>query len=364
MIPMSEPFIGEEEKNAVLDVLNSRNLTDRSVTDKFEREFEKYSGAKHAILVANGTVGLIAALQVAGIREGDEVITTPFTFIATAHAIHYHKAKPIFVDIEEETFNIDPNKIEEKITEKTKAILAVDIFGHPYDYDKIKAIADKHNLVLVEDACQAVDSQYKGKKAGTLGDISVFSLQTSKNITCGEGGIITTSNDDLARKARTFCNIGQISHHGYVDYGVNFRITDMQSAIALEQLKKIDSFTEARRKNASFLQEQLMSVKGIKLLVAKQDIAHCFHQYAIRILNGNRDQILEKLREKGIGAGAYYKTPLHLAPPYDSLGYKEGDFPVAELISKQVLNLPIHPQVTQEQLSYIVQTLKEILSAS
>ncbi|MBI3334509.1 DegT/DnrJ/EryC1/StrS family aminotransferase [Candidatus Pacearchaeota archaeon] len=358
-IPIARPFIGEEEKRAVLKVLESGRLFQGKVVKEFEEAFARFCKVQHAILVSSGTSALIAALYACGLKEGDEVITTPFTFIATANAIMYFKAKPVFVDIGED-FNIDPSKIEEKITKRTRAILPVDLYGLQYDYDAIKRIADKHKLFLIEDACQAVGAEYQGRKAGTLGDLAAFSLQESKNIMSGEGGIITTNNPEYAGKIRDFINIGQRTKYDYVGYGLNFRITEMQAAIALEQLKRIEVLTKKRIENAHYFLKELAGLPNV-ILPSEKGTKHVFHQFTLRITNGKRDLILQKLGEKGIAARVYYPQPLHLTTLYK--GYSaEGSLPVAEQLAKEVISIPVHPQLTREEREYIVKSLRELLA--
>jgi len=365
MIPIAKPVIGVEEKNAVMSTLDSGMIAQGPKVRELEEKFAKLCSTKYAIAVNSGTAALHTALQITGIKQGDEVITTPFTFIATANTILMQSAKPVFVDIEEDTFNIDPEKIEEKITGKTKAIVAVDLYGHLCDYDKINNIAEKNNLTIIEDACQSVNASYKNKKAGSFGNIASFSFYATKNITCGEGGIITTNNKDFAENARLFRQHGRSSmtEYEYTKLGYNYRMIDICAAILLEQLKKIDFMTKKRIENASCLIESLKEIKGIKVPLVKKDNQHVFHQFTIKVEDNfklSRDELMKYLKKKGINTAVYYPKPLHLCKHLRNFGYKEGDFPIAEKISKQVLSLPVHPHVTKEQLDYIIKTFKEL----
>ncbi len=364
MIPIAKPYIGEEEINAVVNVLKSGVIAQGPKVRELEEKFAKFCGTKYAVAVNSGTAALHTTLYVARIKENDEVITTPFTFIATANTILMQQAKPVFADIDEETFNINPEKIREKITKKTKAIMTVDLYGQLCNYDEIKKIAKDRNLVVVEDACQAVNAESNGKKAGSYGDIAGFSFYATKNIACGEGGIITTDNEDYAENAKLFRQHGRskMTSYEYTNLGYNYRTTDISAAIMLEQLKKIDFITKKRIENAAYLSRGLKKIKGIKVPFAEKGSKHVFHQYTIRVdgFKLSRDKLAEHLSEKGIGCGIYYPKPLHLLEHFKKFGYKEGDFPIAEKASKEVLSLPVHPYLTTEQVDYIIKTISEL----
>jgi perosamine synthetase len=371
MIPVAKPIIGEEEKKAVLEVLNSGMLAQGSKVKALEEEFAKYCGVKHAIAVNNGTAALHACLYAAGIKQGDEVITVPFTFVATANAIIMQNAKPVFVDIEEDTFNIDPEKVKMAITPKTKAILPVDLYGHIHNHKAIREIADEHGLIVVEDACQAVGAELSGKKAGNFGDLAAFSLYATKNMISGEGGLITTNNDEFAEQCRRFRHHGQSeqTRYQYHDLGYNYRLTDIQAAIALEQLKKIDGFNARRIENARLLTQGLQKIdglcglSGLKLPAVLDGVKHVFHQYSVVVGDGfglSRNGIIEKLKKKGIGSAVFYPKPLHLHPHFSRLGYKEGDFPVSERVSKQIFSLPVHPSLGIDEVNQIINAFEDI----
>jgi len=361
MISISKPLIGKEEKEAVLKVLDSGMLAQGPKVKEFEEKFAEFCGAKYAIAVNSGTAALHAALYSMGIKSGDEVITVPFTFVATANCIIMQGAKPVFVDVDEKTFNIDVKQIEKKITKKTKAILPVDLYGQIYNYPELKKIAEKYNLVILEDACQAVGAELDGKKAGTFGDTSAFSFYATKNMITGEGGMITTNNEKFAEMAKRFRHHGQSeqTRYEYYDLGYNYRMMDIQAAIGLEQLKKINNLTNKRIENALYLTKNLKDVKGIEVPFVKKNAKHVFHQYTIKVNPVIRDRLVSYLKEKEIGTGIYYPKPLHLHPFFTKLGYKQGDFPVAEKLSKQVISLPVHPALTKDELDKIIKAIKE-----
>jgi perosamine synthetase len=365
MIKIAQPIIGKEEMQAVEKVLRSGMITQGSMVAEFEKKFANFCGTKYAVAVNSGTAALHCALYAAGINEGDEVITTPFTFVATANSIIMQRAKPVFVDILPDTFNIDPVKIEEKITKKTKAILPVDLYGQIYDVEAINKIAKKYKLKIIEDACQAHGAEFNHKKAGTFGEIGCFSFYATKNMTTSEGGMMVTNNERYAELARRFRHHGQSekTRYQYFDLGFNYRMTDIAAAIGREQLKRIDDFNKKRVKNAQMLTEGLKKIRGLITPKIKKNYKHVFHQYTIRVTNEfkiNRDKLSQYLNEKGIGNSIFYPKPLHLHPYFCKLGYREGDFPISEKISKEVLSLPVHPLVSEEDIRFIIKTIKEI----
>ncbi len=365
MIQISKPFIGKEEIEAVTDVLKSGNIAQGQKVRELEEKFAKFCGTKYTIAVNSGTAALHTALNSVGIKPGDDVITTPFTFIATANSILMAGAKPVFADIEQDTFNINPEKIKDKITKKTKAIMTVDLYGQLCDYEEIGKIAEKNNLTVIEDACQAIGAEFNGKKAGSFGDIGVFSFYATKNITCGEGGAVVTNNRDYADKSKLFRQHGRsnMSTYDYISLGYNYRMTDIQAAMLLEQFKKINIITKKRIENAKYFSKELGKIKGITIPAIKKNNKHVFHQYTIKIEKDfklSREELVNKLSEKGISTGVYYPKPLHLCTHFKKFGYKEGDFPVAEKLSKQVLSLPVHPNLSKEDLNCIVDAIRKI----
>lgn len=362
IIKISTPIIDSNEISAVTEVLKSGILSQGSKVKEFEKKFSNFCKTKFAIATSSGTTALHTSLHSIGIKRDDEVITTSFTFVATSNSIIMQGAKPIFADIEEDTFNIDPVSIESKITDKTIAILPVDLYGQICNFKKIKEIANKYGLLILEDACQAIGAESNGKKAGTFGDMGVFSFYATKNITTGEGGMIITNNPLYAKKTQRFINHGQKNKYEYVDFGYNYRMTEIQAAIGIEQLNKIKKITNKRIENAEYLTNKLKDIEGIQAPKILKGSTHVFHQYTIKVANFKitRDELFHYLRKRGIYCGIYYPKPLNLYKFYKKFGYKKGDFPVAEKISKQVLSLPIHPLVSKKDLDYIIKTIKEI----
>lgn len=364
MINVSKPIIGKEEIEAVVSVMKSGMLVQGPKTVQFEDAFAKYCGTKYAVAFNSGTAALHAGLYALGIGDGDEVITSPFTFVASANPILMQNAKVVFADISSEDFNLDPKEVEKKITHKTKAILPIDLYGQVYDYDLMKIIAENNNLKILEDACQAVGAEYKGMKAGNFGDVSAFSLYATKNIMSGEGGMITTNDEEIVEKCKRFRHHGQSekTRYEYWDIGYNYRMTDISAAIGLVQLKKIEELNEKRRLNAEMFTQGLAGIKGLILPNILNDRKHVFHQYTIRIteeFKTSREKLMEFLERNNIGSTVYYPKPLHLHPHFAKLGYKEGDFPVAERLAKEVLSLPVHPSLTKEEIELIIDKIKE-----
>ena len=357
-VPIAKPIIGEEEIENVVEVLKSGMIAQGPKVMEFEEKFANWIGAKYGIATNSGTSALHVALLACGIGEGDEVITTPFTFIASGNAIVYTGATPVFADIDLDTYTIDPDKIEDLITDKTKAILPVQLYGQAADMDKIREIAEKHDLKIIEDAAQAHGAEYNGEKVGTLGDIACFSFYPTKNMTTSEGGMITTNDEELAKKAQMFRAHGASERYHHDEIGYNFRMTDIAAAIGLAQLKVIDEFNDKRISNANYLNEQLKDVEGIVTPKSPDNYKHVYHQYTILVEKGNRDDWVEFLTNKGIGTGIHYPIPLYNQPIYKKLGI-EGDCPLAEKAADNVISLPVHPSLTKEDLDLVVDAVKE-----
>jgi dTDP-4-amino-4,6-dideoxygalactose transaminase len=355
MIPIAKPMIGEDEKLAVLEVLDSGMLAQGPRVKAFEEAFAEMCGVRHAIATSSGTTALHVALLVHDIGAGDEVITTPFTFIASANSILYAGAKPVFVDIDSVTFNIDAAQIEAAITPRTKAIMPVHLFGLPCDMDPILALAEAHDLVVIEDACQAHGAEYHGKKAGSFAT-GCFSLYPTKNITSAEGGMITTDDEEIAERSRVMRQHGMRRRYYHDEMGYNFRMTDVHAAIGLAQLQKLRTYNEIRRANARFFNEHLVNVITPTV---PEGIRHVFHQYTIRIANGRRDTVLEELRKRGISTGVYYPVPVHQQRVYLNQGYG-GSFPEAEQAAREVLSLPVHPGLSGADREEIVAAVNEL----
>jgi len=365
-INIASPQIGKEEIKAVRAVLKSGMLAQGPKVKEFEEKFAKFIGVKFAIATSSGTTALEVALRALGIGPGDEVITTPFTFIASANAILYTGARPVFVDIDEKTFNLDPEKIEKAITKKTKAILPVHLYGNPCEMTKIMAIARKHKLAVIEDACQAHGAEWGGKKVGSFGT-GTFSFYPTKNMATGEGGMITTNSREIAEKANLIRAHGSKIKYYHDVLGYNYRMTDIEAAIGIEQLKKLNKFNNLRIKNAEFLNKNLAKIPGI-IVPAKTDRGkHVYHQYTIRITPEfpfPRDEVVAKLTQAGIGTAIFYPLPINAQKVYKDLGYNaaashhKSDTPVAAKISKEVLSLPVHPGLKEKDLAWIVKSFK------
>ena len=367
MISISKPVIGDEEINAVLGVLRSGMLVQGKRTQELESRFAEYCGVKHAVALNSGTAAIHAALYALGIKEGDEVITAPFTFVATANPVLMLGAQVVFADIMPDTFTIDPALIEKAITKRTKAIIPIDLFGLSADYDRIKKLAEEHGLYIVEDACQAHGAKFHGRTAGSLGDIACFSFYATKNMMCGEGGMVTTDNPDYAELCRRFRHHGQSeqTRYEYYDIGYNYRIMDLTAALALAQLEKLPGFIAARQRNAGLYREGLAGVPGIVLPKTPSGYDHVYNQYTILCDNRTvmRDKLAAHLKEQGIGTSIYYPKPLHLHRHFAKLGYKAGDFPISEEFSARVLSLPVGPHVNEAEVRTIISTVKTFCGA-
>jgi dTDP-4-amino-4,6-dideoxygalactose transaminase len=317
------------------------------------------AGVKYAVATSSGTTALHVALLAHGIQAGDEVITTPFTFIASANSILYVGARAVFVDIDPQTFNIDPGQIEAAITPRTTAILPVHLFGLPADMDPIMATAEKHGLVVIEDACQSHGAEYKGKRAGSFGT-GCFSLYPTKNITSAEGGMITTDNAKIAENCRVIRQHGMRRRYYHDELGFNFRMTDVHAAIGLAQLQKLERFNQARIANAQYLSAHL---RGVVLPEVPSGYRHVFHQYTVRVPDGRRDALLDHLKERGVGTGVYYPVPVHQQTYYTKeLGYNLRR-PESERAAAEVLSLPVHPALCQNDLEAIVAAVNEFTGA-
>ncbi|WP_406661244.1 DegT/DnrJ/EryC1/StrS family aminotransferase [Methanolobus sp. ZRKC3] len=355
MIPVAKPQIDEAEIQAVTEVLRSGMIAQGQRVADFEAAFAEYTGTEHAIAVNSGTAALHAALLAHGIGKGDEVITSSFSFIATANSILYTGARPVFSDIEHETYNLDPDQIAEKITGKTKAIMPVHLYGHPADMKAIREIAEDHKLTLIEDACQAHGAKYNGKKVGSFGT-GAFSFYPTKNMTTSEGGIITTNNAEVAEKARMIRAHGSSQRYLHEMLGFNLRMTDICAAIGLVQLGKLDDYTAKRQYNAKRLTEGLQDIEGISCPTIKEGCEHVFHQYTI--CSSERDKLAEYLNQNGVGTGIHYPITIHRQPLYQELGYTD-TLSESEKASREVLSLPVHPQLTESEIDTIIDNIRQ-----
>jgi len=340
-------------------VLDNTAFAGGPFVSEFEKQFASFCKTDFAIGLGSGTAALWAAIQGLGIDKGDEVITTPNTFIATAEAISFSGAKPVFVDIDEQTYNMNPQLLEDAITAGTKAIIPVHLYGQTADMGKIMEIAKSHNLFVIEDACQAHGAQYKGKPVGSIGDAGCFSFYPGKNLGAyGEAGAVITNNARLNENIRMFRDHGQAEKYYHPMVGWNARMDGFQGAVLSVKLKYLEQWNESRRKNARLYNELLADADGI---ITPQEAAyarHIYHLYAIRAKN--RDVLIAKLAENEIYCGIHYPVPLHLQDAYRSLGYKKGDFPIAERCCEQFVSLPMFPELTSEQIGYVAEKIKHI----
>lgn len=374
-IPYGHQSIDAADIKAVVKVLKSDWLTQGPAVEEFERAVAQYCGAQHGVAVSSGTAALHLAYFVAGITKGDEVITTPLTFVATSNMIATLGAKPVFVDIDLTTLNINPELIEKAITKKTKAIAVVDFGGHPCDYDAIKKIAKKHKLLLIEDACHALGAEYlpagrhgEGKKVGSLSDMTVLSFHPVKHITTGEGGMVLTNSKSFYEKLKMFRSHGIVKkpEKGGWYYEIekpffNYRISDFQCALGLSQLTKLDTFVARRRAIADIYNKQFANVPEIVIPPQASYATSSWHLYPIQVAAKDRKRIFEALRAKGIGVQVHY-MPLHLHPFYqEEFGYKKGDFPKAEKYYNSTITLPLYPSMTNGDITYVVDTVKTMI---
>ena len=350
--------IKDEIATALQEVINNTSFAGGPQVKRFEDNFARFCQCEHAIGVGSGTDALWMALIGLGIGKGDEVITSPGTFIATAEAISFCGATPVFVDIDEQTYNIDPSLIEAAITPRTKAIIPVHLFGQTADMDPILEIARRHNLVVIEDACQAHNAEYKGRRAGSLSAAGCFSFYPGKNLGAyGEAGAVVTNNQELADKLRMFRDHGQRKKYHHSIIGWNTRMDGFQGAVLDVKLPHLPAWTDARRRNAKLYNELLKDVAQITLPFEADYAQHVYHIYAIRVQN--RDQLINKLAEQGITCGIHYPVPLHLQEAYQFLGYTEGDFPIAEKCAQEFVSLPMFPELEEESIRYIAKKIKE-----
>ena len=356
-VPIAKPIIGEEEIENVVEVLKSGMIAQGPKVEEFEQEFADWVGAEYGIAVNSGTAALHVALLSCDIGPGDEVITTPFTFIASGNSIVYTGAEPVFADIDLKTYTLNPDSLEDLITENTKAIMPVQLYGQSANMDKINKIAEKYGLIVIEDAAQAHGATFNGQKVGSIGDISCFSFYPTKNMTTSEGGIITTDDEDLADNARMFRAHGATVRYHHDAIGYNFRMTDISAAIGLAQLDKIDEFNDKRIANAAYLNEGLKDVDGVITPYCADGSKHVYHQYTILVEKGDRDDWVDIINDCGVGTGIHYPIPLYNQPIYRTLGF-EGYCPNAEFAADNVISLPVHPSLTQEDLDLVIKAVK------
>lgn len=379
MIKVVDPQIDEEEKKAVMEVLDSKYLAEGPVAREFEKEFAEYLGAKNVIVTSNGTTALHLALQATGIKPKDEVVTTAFTFVASSNSILFNGAIPIFADIDPETFTLDPHKVEEKITEKTKAIMPVHIFGNPCDMKHLQDIAEDHDLILIEDACQAHGAKFDEKFVGTFGDANCFSFYATKNLVFGEGGAIATNDDDLKEKINTLRNHGRPPKGGYHHnvIGYNYRTNNISAAIGRVQLKKLPQMLETRKRNAEILIKECSDLNGFTIQKTPNKGEHCW--YIAAGITTRKDlpvqKVIDELKANEIGSRQIYAIPSYHQPAYQNINdyyhwsefvkfpdYKKVSCPITEKIGKNHFEIPINPGVSEEDMYHVTDILKKIFS--
>lgn len=368
-IPMSEPDISPEDIEAVVGVLNSKCLSLGPTLQAFEETFANYIGTRYAVGVSSGTAGLHCAIRAAEIGPGDEVITTPFSFVASANCVLYERAKPVFVDIDETSLNLDPNALPGAITQRTRAILPVHVFGQPCAMDEIMALATRHRLSVIEDACEAIGSEYRGRRVGTFGATAVFGFYPNKQMTTGEGGIITTDNPDLARKLHSLRNQGRDdmgSWLGHSRLGYNYRLGEINAALGLSQLSRIDDLLARRQKVADYYAERLKDVPEVQPLAAIETTTRLsWFVYVVRLdPDISKLFLIQHLADMGIPSRSYF-TPIHLHPFYrEMFGYKEGSFPVTERVARSIIALPFHTNFSEENVDTVVDCLQQAIPQS
>lgn len=371
MIPYGKQTIDQDDIQAVVDVLKSDFLTTGPKIAEFEQTVADYVGAKYAVAISNGTSALHAACFAAGIGPGDEVITTPLTFAASANCVLYCGGTPVFADIDPKTYNIDPEDIRRKITDRTKAIIAVHLAGQPCDMDAIHSIAREHGLIVIEDGAHALGSVYKGKKIGSLSDMTTFSFHPVKPITTGEGGMIVTDNEEFYKKMALFRSHGITRDDSMMtrndgpwfyqqfDLGYNYRITDIQCALGCSQMKKLDRFLARRKEIVARYNEAFADCDNIITPYQLSDTESGWHLYIVQVKNCDRRQVFEAMREKGIGVNVHY-IPVYMHPYYQEHGYENVHCANAEEIYSHIISLPLYPGLTSEQQDYVIDTLKSL----
>ncbi len=357
-IPIARPIIGQEEIDAVEKVLKSGMLAQGEAVKSFEDEFAAYLGVKNAIAVNNGTVALDLAIKALDLEPGSEIITPAFTFIATANCALYQGLRPVFADVDEKTFNIDPDDLQERITPRTKAVIGVHLYGQPFPLSAVQEICQDRNIALVEDCAQAHGAEWKGKKVGSFGT-GCFSFYPTKNMTTGEGGMITTDDDALASRLRLLRSHGDSGKYNHISLGYNYRMMNLQGALGRVQLRHLEEFTARRIANAGYFNDHIKA-RGISTPFRTDGVRHVYHQYVVRIedeFSDSRERLMEYLQAKGVGSAVHYPKAVYQQPFYRDLGYSDVSCPVAEDVSRRVMSLPVHPALSADDLRYIAETM-------
>ncbi len=368
-VPLSSPWLTEMERQKVLQTLGASRLSLGPTVAEFERCVRRYVGAKYAVAVNSGTSGLHLVVRALGLGEGDEVITTPFSFIASANCLLFERVKPVFVDIDPQTLCLDPEKVEAAITKKTKAILGVDVFGHPADWPFLRRIARRHGLMLIEDSCEALGSELNNRKCGTFGDAAAFAFYPNKQITTGEGGMIVTNRWRVAELCRSMANQGRRVKNGawleHVRLGYNYRMSEINAALGVAQMCRIGEILKKRRQVAEWYNRLLGDVNGIEIPYVARRITLSWFVYVIRLADRyarqDRDRVLAGLRSKGVECSNYFQ-PIHLQPFYRrEFGYRRGDFPVCETVSDRTVALPFHARMKRHDVESVVRNMKRVI---
>ena len=366
-VPLARPDITDLERRYVMEVLGTPHLSLGPRLAEFEEKLAAYAGVKHAVAVNSGTSALHLIVRALGISEGDEVITTPFSFIASSNCILFERGRPVFVDIEPDTLNIDTALIAKAITPRTKAILAVDVFGHPARWDKLERLAADHNLKLIEDSAEAIGSEFNGRRCGSFGDAAIFAFYPNKQITTGEGGVVLTDDDALAQLCYSLRNQGRAEGVEWLQHarlGYNYRLSDINCALGLAQLERIEEIIRARADVARLYDEQLSQIDRLSVQHVAPGVKMSYFVYVVRLSDDytrdDRDRIIRGLQDQGIGCGDYF-TPIHLQPFYRELGYREGAFPVTEAVAARTIALPFFNRLSPAEIEYVVKQLKRLL---
>ncbi|MCL2144153.1 MAG: DegT/DnrJ/EryC1/StrS family aminotransferase [Endomicrobia bacterium] len=359
MINIAYPVIGKRERQLINEVLDSGMLASGKYVERFERSFAEYSGAKFGIATANGTTSLHAALLMCGVKPGDKVVTTPFSFIATANSILFCGAKPVFADIDPLTYNINPAELEKilKKEKNVKAVLIVHLYGLMCDMAAILKLRKKYNFKIIEDACQAHGAEFKGKKSGSLGDAAAFSFYATKNMMTGEGGITLTNDSKMDAYARQLINHGREGHSTHTVLGYNYRLTNIAAAIGIAQLEQLEDWTKKRISNAQKYNKAFEGLDFIKTPAVPKNHRHVFHQYTLRVKDSEREKFIKYLRDNGVGCGIYYDTAMYRQPLYKKLGYKAGLCPEAEKAAKEVVSIPVHPSLSKSDTDKVIKII-------
>lgn len=366
-IPMSAPVIIEEDVQAVAEIVRSGRLALGPKTEEFEKRIAEYVGVKHAVAVSSGTAALHLLVRALGLGPSDEVLVPSFTFVASVNVLLYEGATPVFVDIEPETYNLDPEDLERKITKHTKAIMVVDVFGHPAEWDEIVRIAKKHNLRIIDDSCEALGAEYKGKKLGQFGDAAAFAFYPNKQMTTGEGGVIVTDNQEIARLCRSLRNQGRGEMGAWLEHerlGYNYRMTEMSAALGVSQLSRIDVLLAKRERVARMYTERLSGLDFVRPPAVRPHVRMSWFVYVVTLGAGlHRDRVMAALADQGIPSRGYF-SPVHLQPYVRAqLGTREGTLPVTEEAARRTVALPFHGNMTVDEVDTVVEALKRACGA-